>query len=350
MFNKLLICLSIVAFLFAGSLEAQVLGGRYAYAWLSTAQSAQTTALGGWQLRYDGRDPALAGFNPAALNANTDRVIHASQDFMNAGIGRSIFAGAKHLDRFDGDASINVQYVGYGEFAGRDERNNSIGDFKASEYAIGFAFAKTIDERLHLGAQVQLLGGSIEAFNSMGAAFSAGLMYTPDSSRYTVWGLQIQNAGYQWNSYTENRDPLPFEVSFGVSRRLRYLPLRFGVLFRRLDRWDLLYDDPDRRESDTFFGDAPVERGAAALWIDNFSRHLAFNAELYLGKAEVVQLRLGYDRQRQQEMKVGDFRGLAGFSFGFGLNLRKFRIDYGRSVQHLGGGPNHVGVLIDLGS
>ena len=348
MSNKYL--LAVVAGLYALTSDAQVLGGQFAHAWLSAAPTAQTTGLAGWQLRLDGRDPGLVNFNPATLNANTDRVVHLSQEFYAGEINRSALAAGLHVDRWDIDAGLTVRYVDYGDFEGRDFRGERTADFNARDYAIGGAFAKTLNERVRVGAQLQLIGGSLEQYNSLGAAVSAGLTYTPDSAQRTVWGVQAQHAGYLWNQLTEQNDPLPFELSVGVSRRLAYLPLRFGILYRRLDRWDLLYDDPDRRESTVLIGDDDAERGAASEFLDNLARHFAFNAELYLGKKEVVQLRVGYDHQRQRELRLAEARSLAGFSFGFGLNLRRVRIDYGRGIQHLGGGTNHLGLLVDFGS
>lgn len=345
---RLLLPLSFLFAIGTGAMSAQELGGRFAHGWLQQAPSAASSALAGWSLRLDGRDPAIAQWNPALLNSNTADVVHVSQDFYPTGGGRSIVSYGRQLGKRKLDVSANLQYVGFGEFEGRDVTGTSTGTFSAREYAFGASVAHQLADRVRVGANLQMVGGNIESFNSFGAAVSAGLTYQPDSAGLTVWGVQMRHAGYVFDGFTEQRDPLPFSMSVGVSRRLKYLPLRFGVLYRRLDRWDILYDDPDRRESDGFLSSQPVERGAASLWIDNFSRHLAFNAELYLGKKEVIQLRAGYDHQRQREMKVSEFRSLAGFSFGFGVNLRKFRFDYGRTVQHIAGGTNHIGFLIDL--
>jgi len=345
---KKLPLLSLLMACFTISLTAQELGGRYAHGWLQQAPSAAASGLGGWSLRLDGRDPAIAQFNPALLNANTADVIHVSQDFFPTGAGRSIVSYGRQFGKRKIDVSANLQYAGFGEFEGRDVQGVSTGTFSAREYALGASVAYQLGEKVRVGTNLQFVGGNIESFNSFGAAVSAGLTYQPDSAGLTVWGVQMRHAGYVFDGFTEQQDPLPFSMSVGVSRRLKYLPLRFGVMYRRLDQWNILYDDPDRRESDGFLSSQPIERGAASLWIDNFSRHLAFNAELYLGKKEVIQLRAGYDHQRQREMKVNEFRSLAGFSFGFGLNLRKFRFDYGRSIQHLAGGTNHIGFLIDL--
>ncbi|MFK8056613.1 MAG: type IX secretion system protein PorQ [Saprospiraceae bacterium] len=345
---RLLLSASLLLAVLSFTASAQELGGRYAHGWLQQAPSAATSGLAGWSIRLDGRDPAIAQWNPALLNANTADVIHVSQDFYPTGSGRSIVSYGRQLGKRKLDVSANLQYAGFGEFEGRTEAGIATGTFSAREYAIGVSAAHQLADRVRVGANLQVAGGNIDSYSSLGAAVSAGLTYQPDSAGLTVWGVQMRHAGYMFDGYTEQQDPLPFSMSVGVSRRLKYLPLRFGVLYRRLDQWNILYDDPDRRESDGFLSSEPIERGAASLWVDNFSRHLAFNAELYLGKKEVIQLRAGYDHQRQREMKVSEFRSLAGFSFGFGVNLRKFRFDYGRTVQHIAGGTNHIGFLIDL--
>ena len=346
----LLTCATLTALAFGIQLDAQVLGGQYAHAWLAAPPSAHTTGLGGWQLTLDSRDPALSSFSPALVTEAADRVVQLSQDFQKADVGRSMLSGGYHLDGLDADVAVNLQYAGYGEFEGRDERGVATAPFRASEYGLGLAFAKTFNARLRVGAGLQVVGGSIEAFNSFGLGFSAGATYSPDTLGRTLVGLQLQHAGVLLNGYTDERDVLPTAASIGISRRLRYLPLRVGLLYRRLDRWDLLYDDPERRESTVLIGGEASERGAAAEFVDNFTRHLAVNAEFYLGKNDVVQLRLGYDHQRQRESRVGEFRSLAGFSYGFGLNFRRFRLDYGHGIQHLAGGPHHLGLLIDLGA
>lgn len=328
---------------------AQSSGGDYGFAWLLSAPSAQTAGLGGWQLRTDGRDPALAGWNPASLNAETHAVAHLSQDFLPTGAGRSIAAAAYRAGGFDLGASVG--YVGFGEFTSRDPTGAPSGEFNAREYALGLAAAKHLDERLHVGLQLQFVGGTIERFSSAGAVVSAGALYTPDSAGLTVIGLQLQNAGFVWDDYadaSEVAQPMPLALSLGVSRRLRYLPLRVGVLYRRLDRWNLLYDDPDRREENLLIGVDAEGPSEASQTLDNFARHFSFNAEFYIGGNELLQLRVGYDHQRQREARVGDFRSLAGFSYGLGLNLRRLRLDFGRTVQHLAGGSTHVGLLVDF--
>jgi hypothetical protein len=46
----------------------------------------------------------------------------------------------------------------------------------------------------------------------------------------------------------------------------------------------------------------------------------------------------------RRELSVDNFRSLAGFSFGAGIKINRFRIDYGRTNFHLAGGTNHLSI------
>ena len=346
-----LLALAAAGAAFAKTVDAQVIGGRYAYGFLRLPVNASTTALGGWRLVDDARDPALAQWNPASLNRRTDRVVHLGQDFVSAGVTRSSLAGGLRLDRYGIDAAAHLQYVGFGDFTGRDEAGVRTGDFAVRGYTAGVTAAREVFERLRVGAGLSVVHQQIESFGALGISLSGGLIYAPDTSGRTLIGLQFQHLGTMVSDFGDGREPLPTDVSLALTRRLKYLPLRFGIVYRKLDRWNLLYDDPDRRDAGGF-GEAPTERSALSRGIDNFGRHLGFNVELGLGAAEAFRLRVGYDRQRQAEGLVegrdGNYPSLAGFSGGLGFDFRRGQVNYGYRVQHQGGGGNHLTLLLDL--
>ncbi len=327
---------------------AQVIGGRYAFGFLALPPSAATTALGGWQLVGDARDPLLSRFNPATLNAETDRVVHVGQDFLPTGVGRSFLGVGRRLDRLGIDAAAQLQYAGFGDFTGRDEASVRTADFRASGLTAGVSAAREVFDRLRVGLGVDFVSQSIESYNSFGFAISGGALYSPDTSGRTLIGLQFVGAGLMLNDFDAARAPLPVDVSIAVSRRLRYLPLRVGIRYRKIDRWNLLYDDPSLRDEGNIFGEESGERGRVARGLDNLGRHLGLNVELGLGKREALKLRAGYDGQRQREGKVGEFNSLAGFSYGLAINTRRWQLDYGHTVQHRAGGAHHLGLLLDF--
>ena len=332
-----------------GRLAAQsIVGGRYAYGWLALPPSAALTGLGGWQLVDDARDPAVAQFNPASLNTETHRVVHVGQDFLPTGVGRSFVGAGRRFERWGIDGAANLQYVGFGDFVGRDEAGARTVDFSAQGFTFGVSAAREVFERLRVGAGLHFVSQGIEAYNSFGVAVSGGAIYAPDTTGRTLVGLQFANVGVMLNNFDDGREPLPADVSIAVSRRLKYLPLRFGVRYRSLNRWNLLYDDPARRDDGNIFGQEQTERSALARGLDNLGRHLGLNAEIGLGKREVIQLRFGFDRQRQAEGKAGEFNSLAGFSYGLGVNTRRWQLNYGHTQQHRAGGAHHLSLLLDF--
>ena len=155
--------------------------------------------------------------------------------------------------------------------------------------------------------------------------------------------------GTQISTYDGNdREPLPFEIQLGVSKKLRHLPFRFSVIYHHLQRWNILYDDPNAEQSPLFFGDVQTERSDTEIFFDNFSRHFIFNGELLIGQKENLQLRAGYNHLMRKELNVDNFSSFGGFTFGFGLKINRFRIDYGRTNFHIAGGLNQLTISTNL--
>ena len=47
-------------------------------------------------------------------------------------------------------------------------------------------------------------------------------------------------------------------------------------------------------------------------------------------------------------MAIEEKGGMVGFSYGFGMKIKKFRISYGRATYHLAGASNHFSVTMNL--
>ena len=75
-------------------------------------------------------------------------------------------------------------------------------------------------------------------------------------------------------------------------------------------------------------------------------RHAIVAAELSIVKG--FTLRIGYNYQRRQEMKVASRIGTVGISWGVSAKIYKFSLSYGRSAYHLAGSPNQITVSARL--
>jgi len=344
---KPIIHIALCFFAVISTLSAQVIGGRNSYDFLSLSYSARATALGGNLITVRDNDLGLVLQNPAALNEEMHHSATIQQSVYFAGISYGYAGYAYHIKKIPLTVHGGIQYINYGKF----QRTNSIGDdqgeYKASENAIVGGVSYRATDKLSFGSNQKIIISTFEGYNSIGWASDWAAMYADTSKRLT-FSLVLKNIGTQFTTYGKdgNRYPLPFDAQFGMSHRLKYLPLRFSIIGHNLHRWNIRYDDPALQTESVIGTDnsSKPEKVTAGEVVDNIFRHLTFNFELLLGKKEVFRIRLGYDRLRQGEMAISGLRSLAGFSAGFGVKIYKFNIDYGFSAQQLGGTMHHFGI------
>lgn len=339
----------ILPFLLPAMPMAAQLGGLHTYEFLNLTASARITGLGGNLITVRDDDSNLALANPAALNPAMHQQLNFNHSFHVAGINHGYASYAHHFGPSGFTGHAGVQYVSYGTFEETDERGDVLGTFDAGEYAITAGLGKQVAERLAVGANIRAITSQMAQYGSFGLGADVAATYFDTASNITAT-LLFRNMGRQLNYYTErNPEPLPFEIQFGVSKRLRYLPFRFSVIYRYLDRWNIRYDDPDAEPSVLFFGEQQPGESQASIWFDNLFRHLIFNGEFLLGAQENFRVRFGYSHLTRRELSVDNFGSLSGFSFGVGFKIKRFRFDYGHRAFHLAGGLNHFSVSTNLG-
>ncbi len=143
----------------------------------------------------------------------------------------------------------------------------------------------------------------------------------------------------------ENREQLPFQINFGVSKRLAHLPLRISLTFHDLQTFDIRYDDPNQQENSNIFGaDSTTEE--KNYTVDKIAQHLNIAGEFYFGKS--VMARVGYDHMKRKQLSISTQRGFTGFSLGFGIKIKKFNIDYAHEFYSLAGGSHMVTIGTNL--
>ncbi len=324
-------------------LFGQTTGGKHVFEFLNLSPSARITGLGGYLITVQDDDVNLAAVNPAALNPEMDGQLSFSHNFMPAGISGGYagfgYCAAPWETSFHG----GIQYLSYGKFDATNEAGQIEGEFKAADYAITLGAARQLYERVTVGANLKFITSQLESYNSTGIAGDLAAMFRDTASQINV-SLVLRNIGAQLSTYASgNRESLPFEMQLGLSKRLRHLPFRFSVVYRYLDRWNVLYDDPASAET-TLFGEEISKND----FVDNLARHFIFSGEFLLGNKDNFRIQLAYNHLQHQELSVRELRSLTGFSMGFGMKIKRFRIEYGRSFLHLGAGLNHVGTSVEI--
>lgn len=336
-----------LALLAATFMQAQV-GGLFTYEFLNFSPSARVSALGGTHIAVADEDVNLAAQNPSLLNEAMHQQLSFSHAFHPAGIQYGYATGGWHHSNWATTFHGGIRYVNYGEFDLTNAQGQVEGNFKAAEYALTVGAARPIYDRLSAGVNLRFITSRLESYNSVGLAADLGLLYQDTAKNFSLTFV-ARNAGRQLSTYREdNVEPLPFEMQVGLAKRLRYLPFRFSIVYRYFDRWNIIYDDPNSQEDTQFLGEVQTERSESVVWLDNFFRHFVFNGELLFGQKENFRLRFGYSHLQRQEMVVNEYRSLAGFTFGAGIKINRFKLDYGRTNFHLGGGVNHLSISTNM--
>jgi len=334
--------------LLSNTASAQVIGGRNVFSFLSLPQSARVTGMGGAQIAVRDDDPVFAITNPAALNPSMSGRMAFNHNFFLGGIQQGYVSYAQQLPKWGFTMHGGIQYMNYGEMKRADEYGDVQGIVKAGETAFTVGAARPLSDKFSLGLNARMAFSRLDVYKSSALLADVGLMYADSASRFTA-GLVIKNAGTQLSSFAGNKETLPFDIQFGVSKRLKHLPFRFSIIAHHLQQWEIRYNDPNLQgDGVLLFGDEQPKESKTTAAIDNFFRHLIFNGEFLLGKKEGFRIRLGYNHLLKSELSVSNYRSLAGFSGGLGIKISRFRIDFGYGAYHLAGGVAHLGIGTNL--
>lgn len=336
----------VIAFLIPVSTLAQI-GGRHTYEFLNLTNSARVAGMGGNFLAIKDNDITLSLANPSLISPEMHN--NVSLSFINYFTGPN-YGNIMYSRNFEkvGTFVGTFQFISYGKFTGADASGNLTGDFSASEYALNIGWGRTLSPHFSIGANGKLIYSQLETYHSFGIAVDVAGTYNTKDNLF-VASLIGRNIGSQLVPYRPGQfESLPFELQIGLSEKLRHIPVIFSQLFTNLQRWDLTYVDPNdpNNQKDPITGETKQKTGAGKF-ADNLMRHIVLGAEVTIAK--VFSIRIGYNYQRRQEMKLYNKAGLAGFSLGFGLRVKMFNLSYTRATFQAGSpNPNYITVGVNL--
>jgi len=327
--------------LFSLGSHAQV-GGETTYGFLNLTTSARAISLGTKSIAIDDDDLNLIYYNPALLNRNMEN--HLGLNYVKYFGGINYGYVAYSPGKFDQyNVSAGLHYLNYGEFQGADEKGIKTGSFKASEYALNLTASRPVDSNFTVGVHLKPVYSHLDEYKSLGVAADFGLLYTDSAGLFSA-ALVLENIGAQVIPYTSDEyESLPFEIQLGASYKLKYAPFRFIAVAEHLEKPDLTFQRPDETRLIYSYYQGNVQSGG---FLDKVMRHMIFGIEFT--PLDNFYLRGGYHYRRRQEMKVESKISTVGFSWGFGIKIYKFYLNYGRGTYHLAGGTNHFSVRVNL--
>jgi len=361
----------IIALIFSVTPKASAqLGGNNTYKSLNLVTSARVSGLGGTVLAIRDDDLDLAWYNPSLLNETMhNQLVFSFMDHVSD--IKLVSSMYSYTHKKYGSFSAGVQYMHFGEFQEYDETGVFLRLFTAQDLVVnlgwGSAIApkinvgttkeRTLDSMFYVGANLKIINSSYHFdYSSFGMAVDLAGTYFNRKSNY-VMVLVIKNIGAQIKPYVpENREPLPFEIQAGISKKLNHAPFRLMLHAQHLEKWDLTFVNPnsvsnslDPAEEDTLFFQK-LGRNVSGF-TDKLLRHVVLGTELVI--SDNFNVRFGYNYLKRKELKSLTKKGMAGFSIGLGLKISKFNFSYSRSSFHLAGGSNQITIrtsLSDFGS
>lgn len=343
-FYPVLLILGIIT-LTLTSAQAQI-GGNSTFKFLNLPNSPRVAALGGNFVAIADNDLAVGLNNPSMISSEMHNGISLNFVDYYSDINYGFASYSRTFEKA-GSFAATLQYVDYGKFIYTDETgvlDDNPGEFTGNELAFVLGWGRRLDSLFSIGANLKAISSNLETYNSFGMAVDVAGSYHAQSG-FTA-SLIARNIGRQLTTYTPgNTEPLPFEIQFGLSKKLKHLPFRYSVLFTNLQKWDLTYDDPAENTIDPFTGEENT-KSKGGEFADKAMRHVVIGGEFV--PTRNFSFRLGYNYQRRQEMKVESKSGTVGFSWGFGFRVSKFNFSYARSAYHLSGSPNMLSIAFNL--
>ncbi len=322
------------------------IGGRYAYTFLEKPVSARIAALGNNQAAINDNDINIGFVNPSFITPAMHNAMALSYVNFFSGINYGL-AQYSHTFNKAGSFIASMQYLNYGKFNYANEAGIQSGTFGASDMAFTVGWGRQLDSSFSIGANAKLIYSYYESYNSFGMAIDVAGSYKTKTG--WVMSLIASNVGIELKGYVAGeRNPLPFNLQYAVSKRLEHVPFRFSVIYDHLEKWTLIYSDSTNPSGgfDPVTG-APIEQTGIVRFGDNLLRHFTIGGELYIGKN--IVLRGGYNYRRRKELMINDRMGMVGFSWGLGIRISRFQINYSRSTYHLQGSPNYITIITSLG-
>jgi hypothetical protein len=336
------LCILFLLLAFSFNLFAQTLGGRSAYNFLKFPASPQASALGGLNLTNQSNDLSLAFNNPAQLDSSMHSQMVGNFNSLYAGVKNMHWMLAYRHPKLKTNFAAAILFFDYGSTTQTDASGNILGSYKPRDFVVQLSASREYLNRWKYGATVKYLASNYGVYRSNAIAADVGVLYRDTANLLQVSLLAI-NMGSQLKRYNPGEpEELPFDVQFGISKRLAKAPIQFSLTAHHLHRFDIFYND-------TLFNN---ENGIRNRLNKKFTpnklfQHFVFSTQILIGQH--VEISAGYNYVRRQELQVNNAaNGLIGFSLGAGVLFNKLQLRYARTYFQNSTAYNQMGLTMPL--
>jgi hypothetical protein len=275
----------------AGAINSQA--GTSAFSFLKIDVGARAVGMGG---AFTGLadDEASLYYNPSGIaSLEGNRLIFTYHNYV-ADL-QSGFLGYIHPLNPTRRIGVSVSYLSYGDFVQTDLNGNETGKFSGGDLLVAVSLAERKGERISYGGTAKFIYEKVQNYSATGVAIDLGAKYVSDRGRWGG-GVSVLNLGAQLSALGSDKDRLP-------------LTLRVGGFVRPRDLNILLAGDII----------VPADNAIA----------FALGAEYV--DLKPLFLRIGWNSNGRNFRAHDSKDKVAGLSFGFGLDYRRWQISYAYS-------------------
>ena len=275
----------------AGAINSQA--GTSAFSFLKIDVGARAVGMGG---AFTGLadDEASLYYNPSGIaSLEGNRLIFTYHNYV-ADL-QSGFLGYIHPLNPTRRIGVSVSYLNYGDFVQTDLSGNETGTFSGGDLLVGISFAEQKTDCISYGGTAKFIYEKVQNYSATGVAVDLGAKYVSDRGRWGG-GLSILNLGAQLSALGSDKDRLPLTLRVGGFARPRDLDLLLA--------------------------------GDIIIPADN-SLAFALGAEFVDFKP--LFLRVGWNSNGKNFRAHDSKDKIAGLSFGFGLDYKRWQFSYAYS-------------------
>lgn len=283
--------------------QAQV---RSTFHFLQLPVSSHAAALGGENISIIEDDLSMAWHNPALLSCVADRSLSLHYMAYMDGVGTGSAAYSQVIN--DRSAwAVGIQFLGYGKMKQTDADGQILGDFSAKDMAFIGMYNYDLSDYWSGGVTAKMLYSHYHIYSSFGIGVDLGLNYYNESSDFSA-SFAVKNLGAQIKKFDNQRNRLPLDLQFGITKRLAHAPLRLSVTLPLLNDWKASLTDEGKKQK------------FATVLLNHFIFGLDFCP------SDVFYVSLGYNCRRANEMKINGSSHWAGLSAGAGVQVKRVKI------------------------
>ena len=302
----------LIAFCIPLSLWAQI-GGTNAFSFSNVEVSPRIEAIGSNAIAIFDNDVSLSQTTPSLLNAEMhNELAFAFGDYFSD-ISLLSFAYAREFEKL-GVIGLSLKAINYGSFERNNAEGYNQGEFSASDQVLTIGIGKRINDKLTFGANINLLNSVYDTYNAFALTSNISTTYFNKEKRFTTTFL-LKNIGRQLVSYASEREKIPFDMQFAISKELAHLPFRYNLSYGNINKFNIKSPYKLAQQTNIETGELEIKEESIAK---TALRHIIIGGELNPFRKSFF-LRGGFNFQRRFDLTTVTSPAMVGFSWGVGF-------------------------------